>query len=87
MPNFEKGTKKMSAWGRLKECLPHIFAWGWMGDGVGRGCVRGSLLCFFSKKRLLKIKCGFNGSISNVDLGLFKPNKQLMISFIIFWFC
>ena len=40
---------------------------------------RGRLLCFLSKN-ILKIKYGFEGS--NVDLGLFKPNKQLMFSFV-----
>ena len=29
----------------------------------------------------------FEGSISNVDLGLFQPNNQLMFSFVTFWFC
>ena len=59
-PKFWKGgiRKKMSArGGGLKEFLPWIFTLG---------------ACYVScQKRLLKIKCGFEGSISNVDLGLF----------------
>ena len=48
---------------------------------------RRGLLCFLSKNDL-KIKYGGSeGSISNVDLGLLQPNKQLMFSFVTFWFC
>ena len=61
----------MSAWWDLKEFLLQIFAW-------GAYCV----LCI--KKNL---KYGFEGSISNVDLGLFYPNDQLMSSFVTFWLC
>ena len=39
-----------------------------------------------SQKKLLKIN-GFEGSISDVDLGLFQPNNQIMFSFLTFWFC
>ena len=67
VPNFEKEVeggeggegggvrKKMSAWGDLSSSR--------------HGYLSGGLLCFLSKKRLLKIKYGFESSISNVDLG------------------
>ena len=42
---------------------------------------------FLVKKRLSKIKYSFEGSIPNVDLGLFYPNNQLMFRFVTFWFC
>ena len=38
----------------------------------------GGLLCSFSKK-LCKIKYCFEGSISNVDLGLFYPNNRRLV--------
>ena len=41
---------------------------------------------FLFKERLRKIKYDVDGAISNVDLGLFQPNK-LMFSFVIFWSC
>ena len=31
----------------------------------------GELTMFVVQKRLLKLKCGFQGSISHVDIGLF----------------
>ena len=58
--------------GGLKEFLPWIFARG---------------ITVSVKKRLFKIKYSFEGSISNVDLGLFQPNNQIIISFVTFWFC
>ena len=42
---------------------------------------------FLVKKRLCKTKYSSEGTISNVDLGLFYPNNQLMFSFVTFWFC
>ena len=39
---------------------------------------------FLVKKILLKIKYGFEGSISNVDLGLFYPSIQSVFSFSTF---
>ena len=57
VPNFEKGNqKKNECLGGLKKFLPWIFAWG--------------VIRIIVKKRLLRIKNGFEGSISNVDLGL-----------------
>ena len=61
-PKFSKGggggSEKNDCLGRLKEFLPClIFAWG--------------LAMFLVKKRLSKIKYGFEFSISNVDLSLF----------------
>ena len=77
-PKFLKkegvGSEKNECRGRLKEFLPQIFAWG----GLTRLLV---------KKRFLKIKHLFEGSISNVDHGLFQPKNQLMFSFVTFWFC
>ena len=67
--------KKMSAWVDLKSSC-HEYLPG------GRG-----LTMFLVKKRLLKIKFGFEWSISNVDLGLFWPNNQLMFSYVTLWFC
>ena len=46
----------MSAWGDLKSFC--------------HGYLPGGLIRIIVKKRLLKIKNGFEGSISNVDLGL-----------------
>ena len=55
---FKGGVRKKWLSGRLKEFLPClIFAWG--------------LAMFLVKKRLSKIKYGFEFSISNVDLSLF----------------
>ena len=58
-PKFSKGgSEKNDCLGTLKEFLPClIFAWG--------------LAMFLVKKRLSKIKYGFEFSISNVDLSLF----------------
>ena len=39
------------------------------------------------QKRLCKIEYGFEGTISDFDLGLFYPNNQLMFSFVKFWLC
>ena len=47
----------MSAWGDFKSSC-HGYLPGWV-------------TMFLAKDRLLKIKYGFEGSISNVDLGLF----------------
>ena len=70
--NFENGgSGKNECIGGLKEFLQQIFAWG---------------LIMFLVKKGSKIKYGFDGSISNVDLSLFQPNKQLMFSFVTFWF-
>ena len=55
---LKREGQKKSTWGGgggLKEFLPWIFACG---------------LTFLIKKRLLKIQYGFEGSISNVDLGM-----------------
>ena len=60
VPNFEKGggdQTNMSAWGDFKSSC-HGYLPGWV-------------TMFLAKDRLLKIKYGFEGSISNVDLGLF----------------
>ena len=64
VPNFEKeggeggeGQKKNECLGGLKEFLPSIFAWG--------------VYYVSCQKIFLKIKYGFEGSVSNVDLGLF----------------
>ena len=59
VPNFEKGgdQKKMSAWGDLKSS--------YHGYLLGESCY---ISC---QKKNLKIKYGFEGLISNVDLGLF----------------
>ena len=80
VPNFEKGGdyqgKKMSAWVDLKSSCH-----GYLPRGGGGGAYYVS-----SQKWLLKIN-GFEGSISNVNLGLFQPNNQLMFSFVTFWFC
>ena len=51
------------------------------------GYLPGEGTMFLVKKRILEIKYGFEGLISNVDLGLFQPNIQLMFSFVKFWFC
>ena len=59
------------------------------GGGLKSSChgyFAGGLTMLLAKKRLLKIKYGFEGSISNVDLRLLQPNKQSMFSFVIFWF-
>ena len=69
---WEGFRKKKCVWGGLKQFLPWIFAQG--------------AYCFLSKKDL-KIKYGFEDSISNADLGLFQSNNQLMFSFVTFWFC
>ena len=58
--NFEKGggiTQKMSVWGDLK--------------GSCHGYLPGGLSMFLVKKIIFKIKYSFEGSLSNVDLGLF----------------
>ena len=49
------------------------------------GYFPGGLTIFLVKKILLKIKYGFEGSISNVDLGLFYPSIQSVFSFSTFW--
>ena len=57
--------KKISAWGDLNSSC--------------HGYLRGGLLCSLSKKkRLLKIKYGFKGSISNVDQTFQMLAKQLI---------
>ena len=63
VPNFEnEESEKNECLGGFKEFLPWTFAWGKRGSG-------GNM--FLVKKRLLRIKYAFEGSISNVDLGLF----------------
>ena len=52
-----RGSEKNECLGGLKEFLPSIFAWG--------------VYYVSCQKRFLKIKYGFEGSVSNVDLGLF----------------
>ena len=55
------------------ECLGGLKAWG--------------AYCVSCQKRL-KIKYGFDDSISYADLGLFQlPSNQLMFSFVTLWFC
>ena len=74
VPNFAKrGIRKkwVSGWALKSSC---------------HGYFAGGLTMLLAKKRLLKIKYGFEGSISNVDLRLLQPNKQSMFSFVIFWF-
>ena len=66
--------------GGFDEFLPWIFA-----RGEGGGFTMFTM--FLVKKRLFKIKYGFESSISNVDLGLFYPKNQQMFSFVTFWFC
>ena len=63
VPNFEKGgiRNKMSAWGDLKSSCHRYLP-------EGDYCVSCKIL-------LCKIKYGFEGSISNVDLGLFQPKN------------
>ena len=61
-------------------------AW-WDLNSSCQGYLPGELTMFLVKKRLLEIKYGFEGSISNVDLGQFYPNNQLLFSFLTFWFC
>ena len=52
----------LGGWGGLKEFLSHIFVVGvgWEGGGSYVPC----------QKRLHKIKYGYEGSTSNVDVGL-----------------
>ena len=58
-PKFSKGCRrKITVCGNLKSFC-HV------------EYLPGDLLCFLSKKRLSKIKHGFEFSVSNVDLGLF----------------
>ena len=66
----EGDQEKMSVWGALKSSCHGYFA--------------GGLIMLLAKKRLLKIKYGFEGSISNVDLRLLQPNRQSMFSFLTF---
>ena len=55
---WKEGIKKIkSAWGDLENSCHR--------------CLPGRLTMFLVKKKLLKIKYGFQGSISNVDFGLF----------------
>ena len=57
VPNSEKGNiKKMSVWGDLKSSCHRYLP---------------DIYYVPFQKRLGKIKYGFEGSISNVDLGLF----------------
>ena len=59
VPNFEKGgiRKNMSAWGDLKRSC--------------HGYLPLGLTMFVAQKGHLKLKYGFQGSISHVDIGLF----------------
>ena len=61
------GSEKNECLGALKSSCHGYFA--------------GGLIMLLAKKRLLKIKYGFEGSISNVDLRLLQPNRQLMLVF------
>ena len=56
----------MSAWGDIKYSCHRYLPGG------------GGLLCS-CQKRLCKIKCGFDSSISNVDLGLPQPKKTINV--------
>ena len=60
VPSFEKGgSEKMTAWANLKSfCHAEYLP-------------RGLAIFLVKKKRLSKIKYGFEFSISKVDLGLF----------------
>ena len=58
----KKKRKRKSARGDLKSSFHSYFP--------------GLLTMFLVKKRLCKTKHGFEGSIANVDLGLFQPNNQ-----------
>ena len=72
---LERGDQeKMRAWGGLKE-FP-----------VMDICLRTYYVSFQKNTFENKIWL-FDGSISNVDLGPFQPNNQLMFSFVTFWFC
>ena len=55
--NFEKGESKKVCFVGRKEFLQQIFSWG--------------AYYIPCQARLCKIKYGFEGSISNVDVGLF----------------
>ena len=65
--------KKMSAWGTQRVPAMDIC----LGEAYYVSCV----------KKTFKIKYDFESSISNVEIGLFYPNNQLMFSFVTFWFC
>ena len=64
VPNYkEAGSEnKMSAWGDLKSSCHVYLPWG------GRG---GGAYYVSCQKKILKIRYGLEGSISNVDLSLF----------------
>ena len=66
--------KKMSVWGNLKYSCHRYLSWG---GGRGGGWGGWGLLCYCKKR--LKIKCGFEGSISDVDLGLFQSKKPINV--------
>ena len=57
--------------------------WGDLKRSAMDVCLRGVYYVFCQRKNFND----FEGSISNVDLGLFYPNNQLMFSFVTFWFC
>ena len=60
VPSFEKGgSEKMTIWANLKSFC-HV-----------EYLPRGLAIFLFKKKRLSKIKYGFEFSISNIDIGLF----------------
>ena len=58
---FGPKLQKNECLGGLKEFLPQIFVWGGGGGG----------LTMFLVKKDCKIKCRFEDSITNADLGLF----------------
>ena len=72
VPNYkEAGSEnKMSAWGDLKSSCHVYLPWGG-GRGQGRGQGRGGAYYVSCQKKILKIRYGLEGSISNVDLSLF----------------
>ena len=71
---FPRGDqKKMTSWRDLKSfCHEYL---------------HGKTYYISCQKRLLKIRHSFEGSILDVDLGLFESNHQFMFSFVTFWFC
>ena len=71
---LKRGMRKnMSAWGDLKSSWNRYLPRG--ADNVP------------CQSRPCKMKSGFEGSVSNVDLSLCKGSNQLMFSFVTFWFC
>ena len=70
VPNFEKGGPEKKCLGGLKESLSQTFA------------QEGGLTMFLVKKDFVKLNMVLRDKFSNVSLGLFQPNNQLMFSFV-----